>query len=251
MDADSDNDGMPDGWEQENGLDPTDPSDAGEDPDGDGLTNEEEYGDGENPTDPNNADTDGDGLNDGEEQQMGTDPTNEDTDGDGIPDGIDPNPLEFDERYETDVIIKKINGMTQGSWNGLVLRKGETLTMEIWLGFEDDGATGAFPELTFDEQPDSWGPLNVTIYFNQTSYGPDNTPNTADDVVADGVPSTTTAWTSIENSVDTNGNMIYFKQNIQVPVPDSVFAGAVSISAFAKLGIPGTLTYENSWHVVM
>ena len=55
-DTDSDNDGMHDGWEQENGMDPTDPSDAGEDPDGDGMTNQEEFEAG---TDPNNADTGG------------------------------------------------------------------------------------------------------------------------------------------------------------------------------------------------
>jgi len=248
MDADSDNDGMQDGWEQENDLDPTDPSDAGEDPDGDGMTNQEEHDAG---TDPNNADTDGDGLTDSEEGEMGTDPTNEDTDNDGIPDGIDPDPLVYNDRFDTDIIINKINGLGQGGWGGLVLRKGETLTLEIQLGFEDDLGTVPFPELTYSEQPDSWGPLNVTIYFNQTSYGPDNIPHTGDDVIQDGTPATTTAWTSIVNQIRVDGTMKYFQQSIQVTVPDQVFAGAVSISAHAKLGIPGTLTYENSWDVVM
>jgi|GEM_PF-1598823 len=59
---DSDNDGMPDDWEEANGLDPDDPGDRNEDPDGDGLTNYEEYHDWE--TDPQNPDTDGDGIND-------------------------------------------------------------------------------------------------------------------------------------------------------------------------------------------
>jgi len=250
MDADSDNDGMPDGWEQENGMDPTDPSDAQEDPDGDGMTNQEEFEAG---TDPNNADTDGDGLTDSEEGQMGTDPTEEDTDQDGIPDGIDPDPLVYNDRYDTGIIINKINGLGQGSWNNMVLRKGEILTFEIYVGFEDDGATGAFPEITFPEQPDSWGPLNVTIFFNQTSYGPDNQPGGGDDEIADGVASTTSALNNVDagNVVFTQGNIKYFSQTIQASVPDSVFAGAVSISAQAKLGVPGTLTYENSWHVVM
>ncbi|MCO4769605.1 MAG: PKD domain-containing protein [Deltaproteobacteria bacterium] len=41
---DSDNDGIPDDWENDNGLDPNDPNDAGQDPDGDGITNLGEFG---------------------------------------------------------------------------------------------------------------------------------------------------------------------------------------------------------------
>ena len=48
--VDDDSDGMADTWEEDNALDPTDPTDAGEDPDGDGQSNLEEF---ENGTDPN------------------------------------------------------------------------------------------------------------------------------------------------------------------------------------------------------
>ena len=47
--SDEDGDGMADDWELDNGLDPTDPSDAGDDPDMDGVTNLEEFEDGTDP----------------------------------------------------------------------------------------------------------------------------------------------------------------------------------------------------------
>lgn len=82
--VDADNDGMLDAWEQAQGLDPTNPLDADQDPDGDGLTNlQESLG----MTDPFNVDTDGDGMPDGFENNAGLDPTLADgaldADGDG------------------------------------------------------------------------------------------------------------------------------------------------------------------------
>ena len=86
---DTDNDGMPDGWEVNYGLNPNSASDSGADPDGDGLDNLEEYEAG---TNPNNADTDGDGTNDANDPYP-NDPNDgaaSDSDGDGIPDAYDP-----------------------------------------------------------------------------------------------------------------------------------------------------------------
>jgi len=252
MDSDSDNDGLPDGWEQENGLDPMDPSDANADPDGDGLTNLEEF---EHGTDPNNADTDGEGLTDSEELEIGTDPTNPDTDGDGLNDLIDPNPLEYTHRFKTDVVLEKINGIARNdpSFDDIELRKGETMTLTVYLGFHDDPGTPEFPEYGKEETPGSWGPVNITVYFNQTSYGPDNTPNTADDVIMDGMASTTTAWTNVDQEVAYNGlqGLKYFKQTVQVTVPDRIHAGAVAISLHADIDAPGVFAYEDSWHTVL
>lgn len=69
--VDTDNDGMPDGWEQANGLNPNDPADAQLDLDNDGLLNRGEYEAGTNPT---VIDSDGDGVSDGEEIASGTNP---------------------------------------------------------------------------------------------------------------------------------------------------------------------------------
>lgn len=97
--ADTDGDGMPDGWEVHFGLDPLDPTNAGDDPDGDGLTNLQEYlhslnrlGVGFDPADgldPTNADTDDDGMSDGWEVYFGLNPldptdADEDPDEDGL-----------------------------------------------------------------------------------------------------------------------------------------------------------------------
>ncbi|SVA93219.1 uncharacterized protein METZ01_LOCUS146073, partial [marine metagenome] len=96
--ADTDSDGMPDGWEWKYGLDPLNPLDAGFDSDNDRLINRHEYNntaagsyievDNITTTLPGNNDTDADGLLDGEEiLDYLTDPTSADTDGDGMPDG--------------------------------------------------------------------------------------------------------------------------------------------------------------------
>jgi len=84
---DSDDDGMPDWWEYETGLNPQNASDAQEDLDEDGLSNLEEY---TYQTNLGEADTDDDGLSDGLEVHVfGTDPLKKDTDGDGIGDGLE------------------------------------------------------------------------------------------------------------------------------------------------------------------
>lgn len=93
FDSDTDDDGLPDGYEvitlntdpleidtDENGI-----SDADEDFDSDNLSNLGEYNHG---TEPFNPDTDEDGFMDGDEvYTYGTEPLNPDTDNDGIKDG--------------------------------------------------------------------------------------------------------------------------------------------------------------------
>jgi hypothetical protein len=85
LDQTSDNDGLPDVWELEFGLDPNDPTDELLDLDNDGLTNLEEFQLGSLP---NNSDSDADGVDDSDEVNVyGTDLTDSDTDDDTLFDG--------------------------------------------------------------------------------------------------------------------------------------------------------------------
>ncbi len=93
---DMDGDGLPDKWEEENGLS-TEQNDYDADPDGDGLPNYLEYA---HRTNPLKADTDGDGYDDLHEIKNGYDP---DAPGDARP--------------QFEVIIKKINVSAPIIWS--------------------------------------------------------------------------------------------------------------------------------------
>jgi hypothetical protein len=106
IDADSDDDGLPDGEEIAIG---TDPFDA--DTDDDGLSDGDEVN--VHGTDPLDPDTDDDGLSDGLEVALGLDPLDPDTDDDGIPDGED-----------TEFIENAINALGDGAFKDSSTGKG-------------------------------------------------------------------------------------------------------------------------------
>src|SRR5690606_27722391 len=77
--VDTDNDGLPDDWELQFGLDPLDPGDAALDGDEDRLSNFQEFGSG---TDPGDADSDDDGWDDFTELHFAGDPLDPDVEPD-------------------------------------------------------------------------------------------------------------------------------------------------------------------------
>ncbi|MBI4143844.1 thrombospondin type 3 repeat-containing protein, partial [Candidatus Woesearchaeota archaeon] len=109
---DTDNDGMPDEWEINFGLNPNNPNDATTDTDGDGLANIIEYKKGTNPSKP---DTDKDGVIDKDDRCPNTPRgtavnikgcSKTDTDNDGMPDEWEQdnelNPEENDAKKDND-----------------------------------------------------------------------------------------------------------------------------------------------------
>ncbi len=123
---DGDGDGMPTYFEQKNGFNAQDPSDANDDPDGDELNNLAEYKRG---TNPHQADTDGGGVKDGAEVKQATNPVNNpkddtpvsqdlnpDTDGDGLTDADEKN------KYQTDPNNPDTDGGTV--WDGQEVKRG-------------------------------------------------------------------------------------------------------------------------------
>ncbi|MCW8092843.1 S8 family serine peptidase [Alteromonas sp. ASW11-130] len=91
---DTDEDGMPDWWEEKYALNSNDPNDANDDNDNDGLTNLEEF---TYHTSPDQSDTDNDGLTDSEEvNSYSTNPTSADSDQDGLSDGEEVNTYSTD-----------------------------------------------------------------------------------------------------------------------------------------------------------
>ncbi|MHA1961295.1 MAG: M28 family peptidase, partial [Candidatus Thorarchaeota archaeon] len=90
LNSDTDSDGMPDGWEVDNELDPLASSDRLQDPDDDELVNYAEYEAG---TDPRNSDSDSDTMPDGWEVYFALNPLVDDSqldpDGDGLPNHLE------------------------------------------------------------------------------------------------------------------------------------------------------------------
>ena len=160
--ADTDADGMLDGWEWKYGLNPLNPLDANADSDGDGLINRLEYNntaagpyvevDGITSTHPNNNDTDGDGLSDGQEISIHlTDPTSNDTDGDGMPDGWEVK-YGLDPLDSADALLDSDDDSFDADWNGNIT------SLEIYSNLYEywNGTNPILGDTDNDGMPDGW-----------------------------------------------------------------------------------------------
>jgi len=180
--ADTDADGMLDGWEWRYGLDPLNPLDAGADSDNDGVINRLEYNntaagpyvevDNITTTLPQNNDTDGDGLLDGEELfNYLTDPTSPDTDGDGMPDGWEVK-YGVDPLDSIDALQDSDNDGFDADWNDNITEDEAYYNLQEYLNNTDptNGDTDG------DGMPDGWEvywgfqPLNISDAYDD----PDN-----------------------------------------------------------------------------
>ena len=219
---DSDNDGLPDWWEIEHGLDPNDDGSndpangANGDPDGDGLTNEFEYW---YYADPNLADTDGDGLNDYDEVFVyGTWPDAADSDWDDLNDYDEifihgTNPWDWDSDGDTlsdgdEVLIHGTNPLdvdTDGDWmwddyeiansldptdaaDGLLDADGDGLANQLEFVFMDQGydpfVANNAAAFPWLEDPD-WDGMTTQVEFTVHLTNP-RQPDTDGDGMGDG-----------------------------------------------------------------
>ncbi|MBI4688579.1 MAG: choice-of-anchor D domain-containing protein [Nitrospirae bacterium] len=147
--VDTDGDGLPDTWENINGLNPVDATDAQSDTDGDGLTNLQEF---LNNTNPLLSDSDNDGWSDYIEIYIKhTDPNDPDTDNDGVNDSRDPDSKSIyhfgvSENYS----IRNGTGLSSGFNEGGGVRSSETFTIADIIGGNVNGALSSSPTLTVE-----------------------------------------------------------------------------------------------------
>ena len=198
---DADNDGLFDGWETANGLNPNNDDsdgdtilDGNEDEDMDGLTN---LGEQEQGTDITKDDTDDDGYLDGVETNTGTwkdandtgsSPIQDDSDGDGLKDGVENPDLNF------------VNAAQTGSNPNLVdtdsdnLPDGVEVTLLLDPNNEDTDGNGTNDD---GEDSDADGSSNGEELVRSTDPADDDTD---DDGFKDGAETNTGTWVSANDT---------------------------------------------------
>jgi len=180
--SDADADGIPDFFEDANGLDKNNAADATADADDDGLNNLAEF---EAKTDPQNPDSDGDGLSDGVETKTGvwasasntgTDPLNTDSDGDGIADGAETRSGSFVNADDTGTDPTNSDSDRDGSSDGFEVAQGSDPNDRDSLP-DFDIESMLVGHWKFDETDGGWAnqsvPDNADVFFDYEFLDPD------------------------------------------------------------------------------
>ena len=130
---DTDNDGLTDGWEVANGLNPLDSGDADDDnvPPATGAESSSEGNETEswpNPENGPNGDPDRDGLTNQQEQAFGTEPKLADTDGDGLNDRWEVEYMYYNQTAQDGENINLFNPLS-GNWDCGLLTEAKILSL--------------------------------------------------------------------------------------------------------------------------
>ena len=138
---DTDNDGLTDGWEVANGLNPLDSGDADDDnvPPATGEESSSEGNETEswpNPEDGPNGDPDRDGLTNQQEQAFGTEPKLADTDGDGLNDRWEVEYMYYNQTAQDGENINLFNPLS-GNWDCGLLTEAKISAIKQILDQDD------------------------------------------------------------------------------------------------------------------
>jgi hypothetical protein len=185
-----------------------------------------------------------------------SDPTLEDTDNDLMEDDWDPQPLIYNPRDDTYVVVPKIAKYEDGTWKnhtatmpnetkfdqfgmnitGLELEKGDRILITVAVGFEQCAPANA--------SLNKWNPCNVTIGFRPIGLGIDPLPHSGDeDLEQDNASRRTRRFLNVDASHVYNGlveipftnhygqpsYMTFYWQTYDIVVPARVPAGHVAL----------------------
>ena len=275
LNPDSDNDGLPDGFEImyrgdryiTEGLNPMDPADAYRDYDWNTVeyipgengsigkyttlpyTNYDEYLrmniDGKwSPSNPLSGDTDSDGILDPDDPYPCTlfcDNRNESHDQEITKEGNE-------NRYEIIIKLNEIDGESNKTCKNIVFRRGEMLMLDFDIGIQDDPSTSCFPE-SFPGAPFNLSMIWINIYFINAPTLCTELDGHLDEIKGNSKLSTRINIPEMNDIVRIEGDMRYYNVRIQTTVPDGMVLENTAIWASINIEDQDLIPYGDDWFV--